>query len=220
VLLNGVAAKFGDKWQANYDDAHASLFADSSAGSMLRGALRAEHAMLYRKGLRPNWMRVGEPRTMTTWISTGTEFIQLLDHGMRNGVRRVYTYSLLDSGLFFSETGVAMSKDVVSKHAVHANAAVQVRFAGTFRFVSDGEPICVIDNDSGTYRPDGGDFDLLRRVFDANFPGLRLCCLNVTEDQPEEMKTFLGPCEVENADNVERVYAGRWVWNFLSQRAP
>lgn len=219
VSLAGVAEIFGNRWQANYDDEHAPMFADNVKGAAIRAALSAEHTMFYRQGVKPKWLS-SSPRSILEWLGTGKQFTDMLLDGIRCNQRRVYTYALLDSGLYFSETGVQTTKDIGSKHAVHADAATRVRFAGTFRIVMDpanpGVQIMLIDNDSGTYRPNGDDFVLVKRVMAENFPELQVMTLNVIHDQPEETKTFIGPCEVENALGIPRVYPGKWVWDIQS----
>jgi hypothetical protein len=77
-------------------------------------------------------------------------------------LRRAYTYVIVDclaAGqrryLFrFSETGVKLAKDYLSKHAMHANGAGEVVYAGEFHVAEEGgENVLVLDNNSGLHLP-------------------------------------------------------------------
>jgi len=218
IRLSFIRETFGDTWNANYDQKHAATFANDATGIAKRAARVAEHDVLYREGLRPNALRcIGTPRTEFHWVGSFEDMGQVFGFGVSGNRRNVYTYSLIDSGLYCSETGCAISKDGLSKHLVHSRAAYKVRMAGTFRFCFDdatSTPVLVIDNDSGTYRPRAADFPLLEMLFERNFPGITILCLDSQQEQPEETKSLVGPCEVECEEGTERVYAGKWIWNY------
>merc|ERR1712232_1500968 len=146
--------------------------------------ISAEHCTLCRNGERPDWARVEGKRTTSHFLQTGEDFIALVGDGLREDRRRVYTYALTDDGLFFSETGANMSKDMISKHAVHANANPAVRSSGTFRVCVDGkERVVVLDNDSGTYRPSGEAVAKLASLLKSCFVGLQTRGISVLEPQ-------------------------------------
>mmetsp|Transcript_10246 Transcript_10246/g.20561 ORF Transcript_10246/g.20561 Transcript_10246/m.20561 type:complete len:368 (-) Transcript_10246:82-1185(-) len=213
VALQKVAEIFGDVCQKNYDEEHAKIFADDMKGGLIRTTIHAEHAALYRDGIRPGWLRPEGPRTSKVRLRTGPDFLQLIDGGIRGERRHVYTYAVIDSGMYFSETGAVCSKDACSKHAVHANGEAAVRYSGTFRICEDAEAaVMVVDNDSGTYRPNGDQVDLLRQLLETNLPGLRVRGLSVLEPQPEDTKDWRGPNEVKGDDAC--VYPGTWVWQY------
>merc|ERR1719414_1002222 len=144
-------------------------------------------------------------------LRTGSDFLHLIGCGWRGDQRRVYTYSITDSGMRFSETGVHLSKDFASKHAVHANGE-DVRCAGTFRVCEnlDGAPILVIDNDSGTYRPKSSHLCLAQELLEDNFPGLCILRLSVSDPQPEDSLALHGPCEERG--HPRAAYKGQWRW--------
>jgi len=225
VLPEIIEKHFGDHYQCNYDDEHKKIFADDAKGHTIRAGIVAEHAVLYRDGVRPDWARAHGPRTEYKRLQTGEQFLEMLNGGFREGKRRVYTYALVDNGLFFSETGAAMSKDVMSKHAVHANANPKVRYSGTFRICFDnGQPIIVMDNDSGTYRPCTEDGARLKATLEATFAGLRVHTLTAFDagkpaKQGDEVNLYEGrptmswEGPVENG--AEQVYPGEWVWGAL-----
>lgn len=66
-------------------------------------------------------------------------------------------------------------KDMISKHAMHANCAREVIYAGEFHVqrTPDGNNYkLIIDNNSGTFAPSLDDLPLLEQLFRRNFPGL------------------------------------------------
>merc|ERR1712151_402372 len=208
VALQRVPETFGDAQNANHDEEHAKLFQ-----APLQNAIRAEHAALYQD---IPWSHLAGVQYDKCSLSTGVSFLSLLNHGVRQGKRRVFTYVLLDTGLFFSETGAQKAKDLLSKHAVHANGPPAVRMAGTFRICEEkNTSVLVADNDSGTYRPSPEHLPLLQQVLELNFPGLRVDVLNVLSPQPEETLDFVGPNE--SKENSDAVYAGQWKWRSSSQ---
>lgn len=202
--MTGVEEAFGDKWQCNYDEEHKKIFAANFEGKTIRAGMRAEHDYMYS---------VSCGGTDTGVLLNAGQFLDLLEHGWRDGRRRVFTYALMDDGWYFSETGANMVADIVSKHAVHAYARPAVRMAGTFRIIEhpdNGESAILLDNDSGTYRPSSQQFDNLKRAMHTNFPKLNVIALDCCAAQPEEYKKWYGPNEVKT--NEDCVYPGKWVW--------
>ena len=64
---------------------------------------------------------------------------------------------------------------MISKHAMHANCARDVIYAGEFHVqrTPDGNNYkLIIDNNSGTFAPDLNDLPKLEQLFRKNFPGL------------------------------------------------
>ena len=117
---------FGDAYQRNFDKAHAPIFGDDAVGIALRATFMLEHAALYRDGILPSYMHGGKERTAKAELRSGSDFLAFIEDSVRLGQRRVYTYTLTDDGLFFSETGIAVSKDMFSKHILHANGQVAI----------------------------------------------------------------------------------------------
>mmetsp|Transcript_15806 Transcript_15806/g.37196 ORF Transcript_15806/g.37196 Transcript_15806/m.37196 type:complete len:484 (+) Transcript_15806:136-1587(+) len=207
VALHGVADAFGDSWCCDYDKEHAVVFANTPQGMALRASFATQHASLFRESSYLPGQHV------EAWpVMAQGDFLRLIKGGMRDGRRRVYTYVLLDDGIFFSETGMQVGKDTLSKHVVLANAAAKVRYAGTFRICMDesNEAVLVFDNDSGTYRPNGETAPLVERVLSSNIPSLRVKGLNVLKPQPVATKYFRGPNEVKGRPGA--VYGGQWEW--------
>lgn len=204
VALVCVHHIFKDVVNGNHDKEHAKIWVDDAQGLCLREMLKSEHTTLYSGPVLPN--------RDDLYLRTGSDFLGMIHDGVRVDVRRVYTYSIVDKGLFFSETSAAFLKDANSKHAVHACAEAKVRYAGTFRICvrPNGGRVMVFDNDSGTYRPRGEDLHLTKQLLECNFPGLDLIGLSVLDAQPEETKVFVGPNEIK--DDPSSVYAGTWRW--------
>lgn len=210
VPLQCIAEIFGDALNYGINGQHPATFQDDAHGAAVRGALSAAHQTLYRDGA---FGHDSGRRSRTTFVGSGEDFVAMISSGIRDEKRRVYTYALTDEGGFcFSETGAALSKDNMSKHAIHANGAMAVRYSGTFRICQreNGNPVLCIDNDSGTYQPNAEYHDRLKQVLELNFRGLEVIPLNVCDEQPEWMKEFIGP--VEQKDDPDAVYSGKWAW--------
>mmetsp|Transcript_10810 Transcript_10810/g.23883 ORF Transcript_10810/g.23883 Transcript_10810/m.23883 type:complete len:647 (+) Transcript_10810:59-1999(+) len=197
-------------------------------------AIKGEHKLLYRDG-KVEEGKIGDETQSrhSKWctLRTGEDFLDLMCRGYRDGHRRVFTFCINDVAMFFSETGSTLAMDTTSKHAVHANGEKQVRYAGTFRVVEKptGEPMLWFDNDSGTYKPDANDLELLAQLMSINFPGIEMRGVNVRVEHSPEVGQLLGPCELgkdkhrkegdaKPAPSIERaaVYkCGAESWKFL-----
>jgi len=158
-------------WNREYDAAK-KIFADNLEGTNIRNALHSQHSYLYRHG----------HNTIYDALATA-EDLGLMLHGERlkkddhQDLRTVvFTYSIVPKGIYFSETGANFFQDFMSKHAMHANKAEQVMFAGDFRVFQDVDNnnawTLVIDNNSGTYAPSKEDLHKLKTCFELNFPDL------------------------------------------------
>lgn len=212
IVLWATSEKFGDMFNSNWDEEHKKLFKDP-----LKKVVQAEHASLYSDSVCPHFTYWGGKRNEKATLGRGNDFLSLLGNGVRKGRRRVYTYVVLDEGMFFSETGANIAKDFFSKHAVHANASPEVRMAGTFRICETPERalILFLDNDSGTYRPSSEHLPILKEVLELNFPGLLVRVLDVTQPQPQDILDFAGPNETKGSKGC--VYAGQWKWKVESE---
>lgn len=221
VALQDVAAVFGDVWSANFDEKHAMIFAEGAQGEVIRACIQSEHSALYGISSEGGVSRAlgrTKGRRKIEYLPTSQDFLRMIKCGVHRGMMRVFTYVILDSGLFFCETGARMARDVLSKHAVHANAEPRVRYAGTFRcvFTPDHDMVIVVDNDSGTYRPAGEHLELVQKVFQINFPGLQVVGLDVLQPQPDDTRRWVGPAEVPGRSSRPRaVYNGKWEWQAL-----
>jgi hypothetical protein len=214
---------FEDHIQCNYDATHAHVFADTEIAKALRGILKLGNTTVHGIGgqvkhspiiIQPVHYLLGLLSGLTqiqesTRLHTGKDFLNFIGFGLRNGYPVVFTYALVDEGLFFSETGRGIRKDLMSKHIIHARGRPAVRYSGTFRVcLANNRPILVVDNDSGTYRPNADDGPRLKAVFESCFPGLSVLVLNVLEEQPKHTLSWLGPGEIQGE--------GTWVWKPMS----
>jgi len=211
VALQQTQEIFGDSWNYGRDGQHPDTFAEDAKGRVIRSALSALHHQLYYDeigGASPKGIRT----EVKLLAARSSDFVRLIQQGIREERRRVFTYVLTDSGWFFSETGAALSKDNLSKHAIHSDAAMAVRYAGTFRICErdSGAAVLVIDNDSGTYMPKGEHQESLKRLLHLNLGDLEVLCLNVCDPQPEWTKELSGPNEKKGIEKA--VYAGTWEW--------
>lgn len=117
----------------------------------------------------------------------------------------IYTYIINDHTWRFSETGASFFQDYTSKHALHANCAKTVVYAGQFhprpiggwkeydidQIRSWDQWELVLDNESGTYAPTLDLLQSLKDLFSLNFPGLTI----VTYDYKDpELKSSTDTC--------------------------
>eukprot|EP00450_Noctiluca_scintillans_P009907 CAMPEP_0194492244 /NCGR_PEP_ID=MMETSP0253-20130528/10869_1 /TAXON_ID=2966 /ORGANISM="Noctiluca scintillans" /LENGTH=530 /DNA_ID=CAMNT_0039333087 /DNA_START=1 /DNA_END=1590 /DNA_ORIENTATION=+ len=216
VILQGVPAIFGEHRCHGTDGAHHGIFAESTAGTVARRWFKARHQALHRKPRRttkPSLFQGTRQNHGTCALRSGHDLLCLMKFGMDRGKACVFTYSLIDEGLFFSETSCAALKDTNSKHIVHANGNLSVFCAGTLRICRspDGEYVLVFDNDSGTYMPGEESLELMERTLKHNFASLLTRRLDVRHKElPPEMSDWEGPDEVKGTRTA--VYAGQWKW--------
>jgi hypothetical protein len=208
-----VQSIFGGVWQPwNREYANAQAIFGKEDGSLaVRQAIRIQFAALYRDGV---------VRTRSGYITSSSDFFELIHYGRPNGVPQFYTYVLTDDRFRFSESGIQFTKDFFSKHSMHANCDEQVRYAGEFhiRKDTDGQYALVIDNNSGTYGPDPSVLPLVRKLFLANFPFLRVECLD--REDPKLVQSMLqvknspspapslSPSTSANASSIQTATAG------------
>mmetsp|Transcript_41809 Transcript_41809/g.110209 ORF Transcript_41809/g.110209 Transcript_41809/m.110209 type:complete len:813 (-) Transcript_41809:14-2452(-) len=225
VTLQNVSAIFED-YYASYDPSdtsRAKLFENQAANNVVR----KEHQFLYNDGdIREATARDADAAdTIYNHLRTGSDFVELVGRGIRGGRRRVFTYCLLDRGMFFSETGSTKAQDFTSKHAVHACGEQRVRYAGCFRIVESelGDLAICFDNDSGTYRPNGQQLHRMKELFMLNLPGIDVHAFSPFDDRVTVVpvpSSFLGPFEDVTAHaslrlpSEERLctYLGSWNW--------
>ncbi|KAF8942184.1 hypothetical protein BGZ47_006754 [Haplosporangium gracile] len=171
VDIFGTDSQFYQGWNKAYE-ASKRIFAETLDGTNIRNVLHSQHALLYRHGRS----------TIYGSVATANELGELL-HGdrLRTGSDQdlktvVFTYSIIPKGMYFSETGTAFFQDFMSKHAMHANRATEVLFAGEFRLYRDEDHnndwSLLIDNNSGTYAPSKDQLDKVQQMFQLNFPDL------------------------------------------------
>ncbi|EPQ65838.1 Bgt-5337 [Blumeria graminis f. sp. tritici] len=124
----------------------------------------------------------------------------------------------LDGLLRFTETGKEFGIDLLSKHTMHSDVSVYIAYSGEFfvrrrlyrsastisrdyahsdaRSISSTNPApgdvsdfqLFIDNDSGTYRPNGDLLPLLETFLLKNFPGLHIQTKRCTDEEHIKMK--------------------------------
>ncbi|KAF9985480.1 hypothetical protein BGZ65_010755 [Modicella reniformis] len=193
-------------WNRNYESAK-RIFAENLEGQRIRSALHSQHSYLYRH--RRN--------TLYGSLSTGKDLGDLL-HGERlkkdpkyELTTVVFTYSIIPKGLYFSETGVAFFQDFMSKHAMHANRAAEVIFAGEFRLFrhksNDDKWTLFIDNNSGTYGPKKEDLPKIKKIFELNFSDLTVVALDHDDDHLKEIRAATKELEAAMASQQKQRFA-------------
>eukprot|EP00873_Tetraselmis_striata_P001664 jgi/Tetstr1/421928/TSEL_012827.t1 len=183
-------------WNREYRAAQ-MIFGDTPDAYAIRAAVQGQHQWLYNN----------IPSPETGAISGGSQLLQLFGFGKRTGKRRSYTYVVVEapqeqkyliSGsryLFrFSETGIKLAKDYLSKHAMHAGGAEEVVFAGEFHVKDEGgEYTLLLDNNSGTYAPSNEMLPALATVFLRNFEDLKVLALDRESPELKEIVAQLKP---------------------------
>ncbi|KAG8888775.1 hypothetical protein FRB98_006787 [Tulasnella sp. 332] len=192
ISLNGVSDPrfFGNvhqHWNAEHKLAK-KIFGHGLPSEVLLHGIHKAHHVLYHKGtadVHGNLIWAGD---LLDIFKAGT-----IDNRLRPVL---YTYVIDDSDMWkFSETGAALSVNVVSKHILHSAASPTIRYSGEFHWrpVVDGywsglhgtnaledastQWELVIDNNSGTYAPDKRLLPNLKALLEFNFPGLRVVAL-------------------------------------------
>ena len=169
-------------WCRTYRAAQ-QIFSDPGSAAV-RKMINGQHSTLYRQA--------GFRRSSTLYISTKELLFQYLGINPYSKTLQMFTYVLLPcSELRFSTTGKNALRDVLSKHAVHANCIEEVIYAGEFNFM-DG---CLfIDNASGTFSPNKKYLPIVRDFVAQHFKGLPVGFMDFTqrEDFFKDMKDGKG----------------------------
>lgn len=168
-------------------------------GRILNRALHHQHARIYNFDRSTLYGQFPEPSVDVTRC-----FLEFVDYG-RGG--RIFTYVLTLDGQFrFTETGKEFGIDLLSKHTMHSDVSIYIAFSGEF-FVRrrkgrrranasrDSASVeeeagskdpsmyeLIIDNDSGTYRPNGTLLPVLREFLSSNLPELHITTLDCQAD--------------------------------------
>ncbi|KAK3900602.1 hypothetical protein C8A05DRAFT_35763, partial [Staphylotrichum tortipilum] len=164
----------------------------------LRGAIM--HSLLHRQHARIYNFDAGTEYGTFDARSEAAS-LQFLRMAHFAGGGRIFTYVLtLDGVLRFTETGGEFGIDMLSKHTMHSDVAMYVAYAGEFfvkRVVGggghSGEQVetdyqLVIDNDSGTYRPDASELGMLQGFLADNLPGIDVVAMDWKDEKLAGMK--------------------------------
>lgn len=182
-------------------------------GRILHKALSHQHNRIYNFDSSTEYGRF-EPCSEEASL----QFLRLA-HFDQGG--RVFTYVLTLDGLFrFTETGLEFGIDLLSKHTMHSNVATYIACSGEF-FIrrlnkpsgsseaeSDQPPghpeyyQLVIDNDSGTYRPDASVLPALREYMARNFPGLDVVALGCDDEEDKKGKERQREIKKQDGENM------------------
>ncbi|KAF9361876.1 hypothetical protein BGX26_010279 [Mortierella sp. AD094] len=183
-------------WNTDYD-ASKRIFADNLEGLNIRNALHSQHSYLYRHGHNTSYGA----------LQTGEDFGMLVHQDRLKKdpnfdlASVLFTYSIVPKGLYFSETGSAFIQDFMSKHAMHANHAREVMYAGEFRIYRDTENnnawTLLIDNNSGTYAPKKEMLYKLKEAFELNFSDLIVIALDREDPTLKEMREMTKKVDAE-----------------------
>jgi len=168
-------------WNKEYESAK-KIFAQGVKSHAIQHVIRSQHSQLYAH----------DSTTQYGIIRSGKEFLELFHYGRRKSIPRYYTYVIVERGMYFSETGATFFTDFMSKHAMHANAAEQICFAGEFHIQHKSDKfILVIDNNSGTYAPPKETVSKLVDLFTFNFPDLAVEAYDREDPALKEYKKIM-----------------------------
>jgi len=174
-------------------------------GRVLNAALHHQHARVYNHSSTTRYGAVE--------AGTAAAALQFLAMAHFAEGARLFTYVLtLDGLLRFTETGKEFGIDLLSKHTMHSDVNVYVACSGEF-FIrrvgpgpgpassssADADPSAdpdpdpadyelVIDNDSGTYRPNAALLPQLAAFLSRNLPGLRVAARDCADEKLQRMK--------------------------------
>lgn len=169
------------EWNKNYPTIQRIFSLDYPESPVLRQAVMTQHAVIYSHG---------QENTKYGAISSPTEFFELIHNGRRDDKPVLFTYAITDKGWYFSETGAAFFKDMLSKHMLHSGAAFSVKYAGEFHVdKTDYDTLkLVIDNNSGTYAPPQEELPQLKALIESNFPGLECEAMDQNDEVLQETR--------------------------------
>lgn len=182
-------------WNRNYPAAQKIFQGKSSHVSRL--VVQMQHSYLYggASGIKPLVMMRKDLLEVTGNLLDASDFIELMEDGIRRGKPRMFTYVLMAERLYMAETGAKFFRDMMSKHAMHCSASPEVVYAGELHFrklptVSGERKLTlVVDNNSGTYTPDKADLPLVADVFRRNFAGLQVVALDYKDPLLEQYRS-------------------------------
>lgn len=180
--------------------------AQSLRGRILNKALHHQHARIY------NFDRTTLDGAFPSPCREFTQkFLEFTNYG-QGGKIFTYVLTL-DGQLRFTETGKEFGVDLLSKHTMHSDVSIYIAFSGEFFVrrrvrhqqgsqsnqeealaVEDNEDLpydsidpsdyeLFIDNDSGTYRPNGEKLPLLKEFLASNFVHLHITTLDCQADE-------------------------------------
>ncbi|ETN19960.1 hypothetical protein PPTG_03068 [Phytophthora nicotianae INRA-310] len=169
-----------NEWNHNHQSVVKIFSPDHPEAPMLRKAIATEHAMVYKH----------DADTVYGEFNGPADFFNLLHDGKRLDKPVLFTYAIIETGWYFSETGAAFFKDILSKHMLHSGAQFNVKYAGEFHIEQEpsGEFKLFIDNNSGTYAPPKEELPQLKALLETNFPGIAIEALDRSSPELKEKR--------------------------------
>ncbi|GMF09717.1 unnamed protein product [Phytophthora lilii] len=159
-----------NEWNHNHKPVQRIFSPDHPEAPVLRKAVATEHALVYKH----------DADTVYGQFQGPADFFKLLHDGKRQDKPVLFTYAIISTGWYFSETGAAFFKDILSKHMLHSGAQFNVKYTGEFHIEKGeaGEYKLLIDNNSGTYAPPKEELPQLKALLETNFPGISVQALD------------------------------------------
>ncbi|KAG7380590.1 hypothetical protein PHYPSEUDO_007030 [Phytophthora pseudosyringae] len=172
-----------NEWNHNHKPVVKIFSPDHPESPVLRKAVATEHAVVYKH----------DADTVYGEFKGAADFFNLLHDGKRLNKPVLFTYAMIETGWYFSETGAAFFKDILSKHMLHSGAQFTVKYAGEFHIEkgSSGEFQLFIDNNSGTYAPPKEELPQLKALLETNFPGISVEALERGSPELKEKRKHI-----------------------------
>ncbi|CAF3477388.1 unnamed protein product [Rotaria sp. Silwood1] len=177
-------------WNKQYKSARA-IFGNYPFSSTSRKSIKLAHKALYEKTSRYNEngsLNSSDDLWKFVFTNRITKIIKPC----------IYTYVIDNYSWKFSETGIGLFTDFVSKHALLANCSEYVCYAGEFHPRPkygwdkwDDEWELVFDNNSRTYAPDANLLINLKQLLVFNFPGLNIVTYDCEDPKLQDSKEAL-----------------------------
>ncbi|KAK2871885.1 hypothetical protein FQN49_002739 [Arthroderma sp. PD_2] len=200
--------------------------AKSLRGRLLNHALHHQHERIYTYDHNTVYGVFPQPSVDLTKL-----FLEFVQYGQGG---RIFTYVItLDGQWRFTETGKEFGVDLLSKHTMHSDVSIYIAYSGEF-FVrqiapdpesssqhddaedsdgSDRQPPTdpsyyelIIDNDSGTYRPNAKLLPMLQEFLVQNFPGLKISTLDSQRDATRMAKLKDNQREMKSQSGHSMMY--------------
>jgi hypothetical protein len=172
-----------NEWNHNHQPVQRIFSPDHPEAPVLRKAVATEHALVYKH----------DADTIYGEFDGPADFFKLLHDGKRLDKPVLFTYAMIETGWYFSETGAAFFKDILSKHMLHSGAQFNVKYSGEFH-IEQGDKdqyTLFIDNNSGTYAPPKEELPQLKALLETNFPGILVQTLDRKSPELKEKRQVI-----------------------------
>ena len=163
------------QWNHHHQPVRRIFASNHPEAPVMRKMVQSEHDLIYKH----------KADTVYGEFREAADFFKLLHGGVRHGKSVLYTYVIIETGWYFSETGASLFKDMLSKHMLHSRAQFHVKYAGEFYVEQGPSGNCTlhIDNNSGTYAPPKSELPRVQALLESNFPGIQVQAVDRSNEE-------------------------------------